>query len=63
MTITVTDRALQAVIDALSDPALREATLALAERWLVTTDFVGDQRSRLEAALAGPSAPPGLIVL
>lgn len=63
MPVKVDDKTLQAVIDALADPARRLATLPLAKRWLVTTDFVGDQRSRLEAAMPEPHRPPGLIVL
>lgn len=63
MALTVDDKTLQTVIDALADPARREAALPVAERWLVTINFVGDQRSRLEAAAEEPQRPPGLIVL
>ena len=63
MPLTVDDKTLQTVIDALADPARCDAALSVAESWLVTIDFVGDQRSRLEAAMPEPPRPPGLIVL
>lgn len=63
MALTVDDKTLQTVIDALADPARREAAIPVAERWLVTTDFVGDQQARLEAAMSEPPRPPSLIVL
>lgn len=63
MAITINEQTLQSVIGALVDPAWRDATLPMARRWLLTTDFVGDQRERLEAAVAEPPAPPGLIFL